>query len=48
VSARILNLEDKTYATNSTYKPAAYGNPETFEYSPGMPRTAYVSASYSF
>jgi iron complex outermembrane receptor protein len=48
VSARILNIEDKTYATNSTYKPAAYGNPEKFEYSPGMPRTAYVSASYSF
>jgi outer membrane receptor protein involved in Fe transport len=48
LSARILNLEDKTYATNATYKPAAFGNAEKFEYSPGMPRTAYVSASYSF
>ena len=48
LSARILNLEDKTYATNASYKPAAYGNAETFEYSPGMPRTAYVSASYEF
>ena len=48
LSARILNLEDKTYATNATYKPAAFGNAEKFEYSPGMPRTAYLSASYSF
>jgi iron complex outermembrane receptor protein len=48
LSARILNLEDKTYATNATYKPAAFGNAEKFEYAPGMPRTAYVSASYSF
>jgi iron complex outermembrane receptor protein len=48
LSARILNLEDKTYATNATYKPAAFGNAEAFEYAPGMPRTAYVSASYSF
>ncbi len=48
LSARILNLEDKTYATNASYKPAAFGNPEKFEYAPGMPRTAYVSANYSF
>jgi iron complex outermembrane receptor protein len=48
LSARILNLEDKTYATNATYKPAAFGNAEKFEYAPGMPRTAYVSASYTF
>jgi outer membrane receptor protein involved in Fe transport len=48
LSARILNLEDKTYATNASYKPAAFGNAEKFEYAPGMPRTAYLSASYSF
>ncbi len=48
LSARILNLEDKRYATNASYKPAAFGNPEKFEYAPGMPRTAYVSANYSF
>jgi iron complex outermembrane receptor protein len=48
LSARILNLEDKTYATNAIYKPAAFGNAEKFEYAPGMPRSAYVSASYSF
>lgn len=48
MSARIMNLEDKTYATNASYKPSAFGKPEKFEYAPGMPRTAYVSASYSF
>jgi iron complex outermembrane receptor protein len=51
LSARILNLEDKTYATNATnasYKEAGQYSGEKFEYAPGMPRTAYVSASYSF
>jgi outer membrane receptor protein involved in Fe transport len=48
LSARILNLEDKTYATNASYKPAAFGNAEKFEYAPGMPRTVYVSAGYQF
>ena len=48
LSARIMNLVDKTYATNASYKPSAFGKPEKFEYAPGMPRTAYVSVSYSF
>jgi outer membrane receptor protein involved in Fe transport len=48
LSARILNLEDKTYATNASYKEAGQYSGEKFEYAPGMPRTAYVSASYSF
>jgi outer membrane receptor protein involved in Fe transport len=42
LSARILNLEDKIYATNASYSRG------TSEYAPGMPRTAYLSASYSF
>lgn len=48
LSARILNLENKTYATNASYKEAGQYSGEKFEYAPGMPRTAYVSASYSF
>lgn len=42
LSARILNLEDKTYASNASFSRGVS------EYAPGMPRTAYVSASYSF
>lgn len=45
-SARIMNIADKRYATAVKYSPAAFGNPEKFEYSPGMPRTAYVGMKY--
>lgn len=49
LSARIMNLTDKTYATAAKYSPApAWGGSEKFEYAPGMPRTAYIAASYHF
>ena len=46
--ARIMNVADVRYATAAKYSPAAWGNPEKFEYSPGMPRTAYVGMKYKF
>lgn len=46
--ARLMNVADKRYATAAKYSPAAFGNPEKFEYSPGMPRTAYVGMKYNF
>ena len=45
---RIMNLADKRYATAAKYSPAAFGNPEKFEYAPGMPRTIYAGMSYQF
>ncbi len=45
--ARLMNVADKRYATNAKYTPAGWG-PEKFEYSPGMPRTAYVGMKYKF
>lgn len=47
VYARVINAADKRYATNAKYTPAGWG-PEKFEYSPGMPRTAYVGMKYKF
>jgi outer membrane receptor protein involved in Fe transport len=46
--ARLMNLADKRYATAAKYSAAAFGNPEKFEYSPGMPRTGYVGMKYKF
>lgn len=46
--SRIMNVTDQRYATAAKYSPAAFGNPEKFEYSPGMPRTAYVGMKYKF
>lgn len=45
---RLMNLADKRYATAAKYSAAAFGNPEKFEYSPGMPRTAYIGMKYKF
>lgn len=45
---RIMNLTDEKYATAATYKPAAFGNPEKFEYAPGMPLTLYLGYSQKF
>lgn len=46
--ARLMNLADTRYATSAKYSPAAFGNPEKFEYAPGMPRTFYAGLKYSF
>ena len=46
--ARLMNLADKRYATAAKYSPAAFGNPEKFEYAPGMPRTFYAGLKYDF
>lgn len=46
--ARILNVTDETYATAASYKPAAFGNPEKFEYAPGMPLTLFVGYTQKF
>jgi len=46
--ARLMNVTDVRYATAAKYSAAAYGNPEKFEYSPGMPRTAYLGMKYKF
>lgn len=48
VFARVMNLADKRYATAAGYTAAAFGNPEKFEYAPGMPRTAYIGMKYQF
>ena len=46
--SRIMNMTDQRYATAAKYSPAAFGNPEKFEYSPGMPRTVYAGMKYKF
>lgn len=46
--ARIMNVTDETYATAASYKPAAFGNPEKFEYAPGMPLTLFVGYTQKF
>jgi len=45
---RIMNLTDETYATAASYSPAAFGNPEKFEYAPGMPLTLYLGYTQKF
>ena len=46
--ARVMNILDKRYATAASYTAAAFGNPEKFEYAPGMPRTTYIGMKYKF
>lgn len=46
--SRLMNVTDERYATAAKYSPAAFGNPEKFEYSPGMPRTFYAGMKYKF
>lgn len=46
--SRLMNVTDERYATAAKYSAAAFGNPEKFEYSPGMPRTAYIGMKYNF
>jgi len=46
--ARIINLTDERYATMAAYSPTVFGNPEKFEYAPGMPRTYYAGIRATF
>lgn len=46
--ARLMNVTDETYATAASYKPAAFGNPEKFEYAPGMPLTLFIGYTQKF
>ncbi|MGD8941465.1 MAG: TonB-dependent receptor, partial [Gammaproteobacteria bacterium] len=46
--ARLMNITDERYATSSAYKAPAFGNPEQFEYAPGMPRTLYAGIRAQF
>lgn len=48
VYGRIMNVTDERYATAATYSPAAFGNPEKFEYAPGMPLTLFVGYTHKF
>ncbi len=48
VYGRIMNLLDEKYATAASYKPAAFGNPEKFEYAPGMPLSLFVGYTQKF
>jgi len=48
ISARVMNLADRRYATAAQYSAAAFGNPEKFEYAPGMPRSYYLGVSVGF
>ncbi|VAW93792.1 TonB-dependent receptor; Outer membrane receptor for ferrienterochelin and colicins [hydrothermal vent metagenome] len=48
VYTRIMNLLDEKYATAASYKPAAFGNPEKFEYAPGMPLSVFVGYTQKF
>jgi len=45
---RIMNAFDTKYATAATYKAPAFGNPEKFEYAPGMPATLYLGYNQKF
>lgn len=46
--ARVMNLTDRRYATAAAYRAAAFGNPERFEYAPGLERTLYVGLNYAW
>ena len=48
IFARLMNLTDERYATSAAYKAPAFGNPEQFEYAPGMPRTVYAGIRTQF
>ncbi len=43
-----MNLTDRRYATAAAYRAAAFGNPERFEYAPGLERTLYVGLNYKW
>lgn len=45
---RVMNLTDRRYATAAAYRAAAFGNPERFEYAPGLERTLYVGLNYTW
>lgn len=46
--ARVMNVTDERYATAASYKAAAFGKPESFEYAPGMPLSLYVGYTQKF
>ncbi len=46
--ARVMNLTNKKYATAASYKLAAFGNPEKFEYAPGMPLSFFIGYTQKF
>lgn len=48
VYGRLMNVTDRRYATASAYRVAAYGNPERFEYAPGLERTLYLGLNYKW
>ena len=48
IYARIMNVTDEKYATAASYKAAAFGNPEKFEYAPGMPLSLYAGYTQRF
>lgn len=48
IYARVMNVTDERYATAASYKAAAFGKPESFEYSPGMPLSLYVGYTQKF
>ncbi len=48
VYARLMNVTDERYATAASYKAAAFGNPEKFEYAPGMPLSLFVGYTQKF
>lgn len=48
VYARVMNVTDERYATAASYKAAAFGKPESFEYSPGMPLSLYAGYTQKF
>lgn len=48
IYARLMNVTNEKYATAASYKPAAFGNPEKFEYAPGMPLSLYIGYMKKF
>lgn len=48
VYARVMNVTDERYATAASYKAAAFGKPESFEYAPGMPLSLYIGYTQKF
>ncbi|MBI5460977.1 MAG: TonB-dependent receptor [Gammaproteobacteria bacterium] len=45
---RVMNVTDRRYASASSYRAAAFGNPERFEYAPGLERTLYLGLNYKW
>jgi len=48
IYARLMNVTDEKYATAASYKPAAFGSAEKFEYAPGMPLSLFVGYTREF